>query len=51
MKKGFTSLHHRDLHYNGRHTRYFIMTITTAFLLAIGMLTILFVIGKNFFNW
>ena len=51
MKKGFTSLHRRDFHSTGRHTRYFIMTITAAYLLAIGMLVISFVIGKNFFNW
>jgi len=51
MKKGLTFLHGRDFHSNGQHARYFIMTITTAFLLATGMVIILFVIGKNFFNW
>ena len=51
MKKGFSSLHRQGFHSNGHHTRYFIMTITAAYLLAIGMFAILFVIGKNFFNW
>ncbi len=51
MKKGLISLHRRDLHSNGPHARYFIMTITTAFLLAIGILVVSFMIGKSFFNW
>jgi len=50
MKNELTSLHRRGFHSGGRHTRYFIMTITTAYLLAIGILVISFVIGKNFFN-
>jgi len=51
MKKGFTSLHHPDFRSTGRHTRYFIMTITTGYLLATGMLLTFYAIGKNFFNW
>jgi len=50
MKKGFTSPHQRDHPSNGRHTRYFIMTIVAAYLLAVGILVILFAVGENFFN-
>jgi len=51
MKKGFSYSYRVDSHSNGRHTRYFLMTITAAYVLAIGMLGIVFGIGKQFFNW
>jgi len=50
MKKGFISLHRREFRSGGPHIRYFIMTITTAFLLAIGILVFFFMIGKEFYN-
>ena len=34
---------------HGHHTRYFLLTITAAYLLAMSLVVIAFVIGKNFF--
>jgi hypothetical protein len=51
MKKGLTYSYRMNSHSNGRHTHYFLMTIATAYLLAIGMLVLSFGIGKQFFNW
>jgi hypothetical protein len=50
LKKELISLHRREFHSNGPHVRYFITTITTAFLLAIGILVIFFMVGKEFYN-
>jgi|GEM_PF-5883105 len=50
MKNGITSSHQRYHPSNGRHMRYFIMTIVAAYLLALGILVISFVVGANFFN-
>jgi hypothetical protein len=47
---GLISLHRQEFHSNGPHVRYLIMTITTAFVLAIGILIIFFMIGKEFYN-
>jgi hypothetical protein len=50
MKKGLISWRRQEFPSNGPHVRYLLMTITTSFLLAVGVLIIFFMIGKEFYN-
>lgn len=48
MKRRLIHFQHPGIHSNGPHVRYFLMTLTAAFVLAVGLLTMFFILLQGF---